>query len=194
MDLGSVRDINEVSILQGRNSVNDVDYFDHAVLECSANGRQWTALIPDMKQQYVIAWKGDTVKARYVRIRRLDSGRRNYASVRSFEVNPPRLENIGFSIRAAQPEQVLYAFDKCLDTSFKNKDTFAFGIPEGTKSYTLLMNQLPGKITLKQLKADGSVLAETSISTAFAHISLVPEATMIQIEGQAEFFEIIPKS
>ncbi len=194
VDLGSVRDVNEVSILQGRNSVNDVDYFDHAVLECSANGRQWTALIPDMKQQYVIAWKGDTVKARYVRIRRLDSGRRNYASVRSFEVNPPRLENIGFSIRAAQPEQVLYAFDKCLDTSFKNKDTFAFGIPEGTKSYTLLMNQLPGKITLKQLKADGSVLAETSISTAFAHISLVPEATMIQIEGQAEFFEIIPKS
>ena len=32
VDLGSVKDVTEVSILQGRNSVDDVDYFDHAVV------------------------------------------------------------------------------------------------------------------------------------------------------------------
>ena len=36
----------------------------------------------------LINWKGDAVKARYVRLKRLESERKNYASVRSFEDKP----------------------------------------------------------------------------------------------------------
>lgn len=39
LDLRSVRPVSEVSILQGRNSKDDVDYFDHAILECSEDGK-----------------------------------------------------------------------------------------------------------------------------------------------------------
>ena len=31
VDLRDIRDVTEISILQGRNSVDDVDYFDHAI-------------------------------------------------------------------------------------------------------------------------------------------------------------------
>lgn len=54
VDLRDVRDVTEVSILQGRNSVDDVDYFDHAILECSADGKTWTPLIGELTKQYVI--------------------------------------------------------------------------------------------------------------------------------------------
>lgn len=109
VDLRDVRDVTEVSILQGRNSVDDVDYFDHAILECSADGKTWTPLIGELTKQYVINWKGDAIKARYVRLKRLDSERKNYASVRSFDVNPLHAENLGFKLEAENPLQAVYA-------------------------------------------------------------------------------------
>ena len=48
------RNISDISILQGRNSVDDVDYFDHALLECSEDGTAWTPLSKELKKQYVI--------------------------------------------------------------------------------------------------------------------------------------------
>ena len=57
----------------------------------------WQPLLADLRGQYVIDWRGGAVKARYVRLRRIDSQRTNYASVRSFEVNPLRLDNLGFT-------------------------------------------------------------------------------------------------
>ena len=90
VDLRTIRDVSEISILQGRNSVDDVDYFDHAILEYSEDGKIWKPLTEELKQQYIIQWQGEAVKARYVRLRRLDSKRTNYASIRSFEVNPLR--------------------------------------------------------------------------------------------------------
>ena len=41
VDLRTIRDVSEISILQGRNSVDDVDYFDHAILEYSEDGKIW---------------------------------------------------------------------------------------------------------------------------------------------------------
>ena len=43
-DLGCVRQVSEVRILQGRNSVDDVDYFDNTVLEYSVDRKEWKAL------------------------------------------------------------------------------------------------------------------------------------------------------
>ena len=194
IDMGSVQDVREVSILQGRNSVDDVDFFDHARLEASADGRTWTALIPEMTKQYVIHWESDTpVKARYVRLLRLDSERKNYASARSFDVNPLRLDNVGFSIQATEPEAVLRAFDKRIGTSYKSQGTFSFAIPEGTTSYTFLMNQPTGSVTLRQLSKEGNVLSSTPLDTPYERVEVNKEAATLQIEGSGEFFEIIGK-
>lgn len=54
VDLCSTTEITEVSILQGRNSVDDVDYFDNAIVEYSEDGENWTALTDTLRRQYVI--------------------------------------------------------------------------------------------------------------------------------------------
>lgn len=83
VDLREARPVREIRILQGRNSVDDVDYFDHATLQYSVDGKEWHTLIPEVEKKYEIEWKGKEVQARYVRLMRLNSERRNYAAVRS---------------------------------------------------------------------------------------------------------------
>ena len=192
-DLGSVIDVKEIHILQGRNSVDDVDYLDHAALQYSTDGQNWTTLIDDMQKQYIIDWKGEPVKARYVRLLRLDSKKQNYAAVRTFDVNPLRLDNIGFAIEAADAQKALYAFDKRLATTYANTGTLAFEVVPGTKSYTLLMNQPATGVTLKQLDKDGKVLAETTLNAPFAQVEVAEEAVKMQLDGTVEIFEIIAK-
>lgn len=193
-DLGRVRDVEEVRILQGRNSVDDVDYFDHAVVEYSEDGKTWTPLTGELEKQYVINWSGEPVRARYVRLKRLESPRTNWASVRSFEVNPVRAERLGFEIEAEDAAQALYAFDRNPGTSFENRGVLKFGIPEGTKRYTLLL-KLPaeGAVTLRQLAADGSEAARTTVDRPFAEVAVAEGAAAIELEGQAEVFEILAR-
>lgn len=195
IDLGSVRNISDISILQGRNSVDDVDYFDHALLECSEDGTAWTPLSKELKKQYVILWNGEPVKARYVRLKRLESARTNYAAIRSFDVNPARIENLGFHLDAENQQQALYAFDKRLGTSYKNQGILTFEVPENVKGYILLIKPIatasPAKI--KQLKTDGTQVSETVIDSAYYTTELSDGVSQIQIEGDVELFEIIPQ-
>lgn len=193
VDLGCLRDVREVSILQGRNSVDDVDFFDHVILECSEDGKQWKPLIDDMQNQYVIEWKGKPVKARYVRLRRLDSKRTNWAAIRSFDVNPARVDNLGFKLEADSVQQALSAFDQRLSTSYHNHGTLIFEVPQGTHSYTWLFGKLPsnGNVTLRQLKTDGSVLSETDVHSSFLQLELAKDAAKIELTGDVEIFEII---
>lgn len=193
VDLGCLRDVREVSILQGRNSVDDVDFFDHAILECSEDGKQWKPLIDDMQNQYVIEWKGKPVKARYVRLRRLDSKRTNWAAIRSFDVNPARVDNLGFKLEADSVQQALSAFDQRLSTSYHNHGTLIFEVPQGTHSYTWLFGKLPsnGNVTLRQLKTGGSVLSETDVHSSFLQLELAKDAAKIELTGDVEIFEII---
>lgn len=90
LDLGEVTGINAVIIAQGRNTPDDVDYFDNARLEYSLDGKQWNTLKDSIVSQYEINYQADQpVQARYVRLlRRDDSKRTNWMAVRSFEVNP----------------------------------------------------------------------------------------------------------
>lgn len=192
VDLRDIRDVTEISILQGRNSVDDVDYFDHAILECSADGRTWTPLIKELNKQYVINWKGDAVKARYVRLKRLESERKNYASVRSFEVNPLHVENLGFKLESENPQQVVYAFDQNLSTSYKVSNALTFEVPQGTKTYTLLMDKLSAPLKVKQFDKKGELVSETSISSPFFKLELTNDkVTKVTLEGKAEIFEVI---
>lgn len=195
VDLRDVRDVTEVSILQGRNSVDDVDYFDHAILECSADGKTWTPLIGELTKQYVINWKGDALKARYVRLKRLDSDRKNYASVRSFDVNPLHAENLGFKLEAENPQQAVYAFDQNLATSYQVAQSISFEVPQGVKAYTLLMNELSSPLKIKQFDKKGNLLSETTVSSPYFKLELTNnKVTKVSLEGKAEIFEVIADS
>ena len=192
MSLRDVRDVTEISILQGRNSKDDVDYFDHAIVECSADGKTWKTLTGELDKQYIIHWQGAPEKARYVRLKRLDSKRTNYASVRSFDVNPLRPENMGFSLEADSLDKTIYAFDNNLATSYKSTKTLTFGVKENVKAYTLLMNRLSAPLKCIQLDKKGKVVSETMIETPFARIELANKnVAKIRLEGVAEVFEIV---
>lgn len=194
VDLRCIRDVSEISILQGRNSVDDVDYFDHALLEYSEDGKVWKPLTGELEKQYVITWNGEPVRARYVRLKRLESARTNYASIRSFEVNPVRVENPGFGLKAENMQQALYAFDQRLGTSYLNQGTLAFHVPQGAKGYTILMNRLSSNgtpVKFKQLRADGTLVSETPVDSPFFKIELADGVSEAQLEGTAEIFEII---
>ncbi len=96
VDMGIVREVREVRIIQGRNSVDDVDYFDHCILEYSTDGETWVALTEPMEGVYEIEWKGEPFEARYVGIRKLESKKRNWLAIRSFEINPVAESDFGW--------------------------------------------------------------------------------------------------
>ncbi len=196
-DLGCLTEVNEVSILQGRNSVDDVDYFDHAILEYSENGKDWKPLTDKLEKQYIINWSGASVKARYIRLRKLESSKTNWAAVRSFEINPVRVENLGFKIHAKDINSALYAFDRHPGTSYLNEGIFSFEVPKNTKGYTMLLrlgldNNNSTPVKLRQFEANGTLLTETVINTPFFNVNLVEGVTKIEVEGKVDIFEIIP--
>lgn len=195
VDLGCVRDVTEINILQGRNSTDDVDYFDHTLLEYSADGKSWQQLTDSLKKQYVIQWSGEPVKAQYVRIKKLPSSKKNWAAVRSFEVNPIRMDKLNFRVEANNLEKALYAFDKNLATSFTSNGIFSFGIPEKASECTILMkfNASGSPVKLRQLSAKGNLISETVIATPFAQVNLTKDIAKIEIEGEVEIFETIFK-
>ena len=193
VDLRDVRDVTEISILQGRNSKDDVDYFDHAVVECSTDGKTWKALTGELNKQYVIHWQGAPEKARYVRLKRLDSKRTNYASVRSFDVNPLRPDNLGFTLEADTLGKAVYAFDNNLATSYQSVKAMTFGVNKDVKAYILLLNELAAPIKCVQLNKKGKVLSETVIDSPYARIEIANKnVCQVRLEGKAEVFEIVP--
>lgn len=191
VDLGGVFPVGEVSILQGRNSVDDVDYFDHVTLEASADGRTWQPLLDGLTRQYVIRWTGAAVDARYVRLRRLDSERTNYASVRTFEVNPLRSDDLGFALVADDGEGALRMFDGRIETSYVSPEEFTFGVKPGAKSCTLLMNTLEAPVEVTQVAPDGTELAKQSVSRPFCRFDVAEGAATVRVKGPAEVFEIV---
>ena len=190
VDLCSAVPVEEIFILQGRNSTDDVDYFDHAALQYSADGKTWHTLIDDMQKQYVIKWEGEPVQARFVRLLRLDSPKQNWASVRTFEVNPAKPGNLGFQIQAADPQAAVDAFDKDVQSFYRCEGTLSFGLAEGSRSLTLLTGD-GGGFTVKQLDKDGNEILSSTRSGAFTSVELAPETAGVAIDGTADIYEII---
>lgn len=191
VDMGCVRPLHEVAIRQGRNSVDDVDYFDHALLECSLDGRTWQPLTDSLRQTYEVAWTGEPVEARYVRLRRLDSPRTNWAAVRTFEVNPMRAGQLGFSLSAEDPAAALCAFDRNPMTSFAG-GALSFGVAEGVGGYTLLLAPSEGAL-VRQRAADGTVVAEQAVTAPLFRFAVAEGAAEVEIVGASELFEVIPQ-
>ncbi|WP_300700258.1 beta-N-acetylglucosaminidase domain-containing protein [Bacteroides sp.] len=192
-DLGNAKEISEISILQGRNSEDDVDYFDNALVEYSEDGKSWTALTDSLQKQYVINWSGTPVKARYVRLKRLSSTKSNWAAVRSFEINPIKVKNLNFHIEADDLEKALLAFDKNPSTSYINNGVLSFTLPKDISGCTLLLkpNSSKGPLKLLQYSSDHKLLAETTLSTPFIKVDFAKGTEKVEIDGAIEIFEII---
>ena len=190
-DLLSQRDVTEIAIVQGRNSVNDGDYFDSTILEYSADGVQWNALTDTLNKQYIINWTGEPVKARYVRIRKLPTEKKSWSTVRTFKVNPLKAEDLAFTVEATDIEKALYAFDKNPGTAYKNEGTLTFGLPANKKECVILANPKGGKTTIKQLAADGSIIATLNTSLAYIKFAINPDTAKITVDGNLEIYEVI---
>lgn len=189
VDLRDEREVSEIFILQGRNSVDDVDYFDHAALECSRDGKTWVRLIDDMQKQYVIRWQGEPQKARYVRIKRLESAKKNYAAVRLFAVNPLHPRQLGFAIEAADPQQALRAFDNNPSTAYSCNGELTFEVK--APSYVLLLDKVSEPLKCIVEDAQGNPLSEQTITTPYFRLETGEQAARIRLTGRAEIFEVV---
>lgn len=194
VDIGYVKEVSEIRIIQGR-SIGDVDYYDHAVLEYSETGENWEPLADSLKNRYVIDWQGGPVRARYIRLRKLQSAKSNWVAVRRFDVDPVRREKLGFDLRA--DEQALQAFDYNPATSFMHSGVLSFGVARNVTGYTLLLKlPAPGRaadpVKFRQFDIKGKLLSEATVDTHFFKVQLVAGASRVEIDGETEIFEILP--
>lgn len=194
LDLGKVMPIWEVDLKQGRNATDDVDYFDHAILEYSADGLSWHPLVADLRKQYDIRWTGQGVRGRFVRLRKLPSEKTNWLAVRSFKVNPVGVSSLGLDVRSGQGETAIRAFDEQPLTSFHLSGTLSLCIPKHARRYILLL-KLPENQTVKVRQHDkkGRVVAQTAVNSSFYQFDVAKKAARLSIEGNAEIYEIIRK-
>ena len=218
-DLRTVRDVYRITILQGRNSTDDTDYFESAVLETSTDGENWIALTGELEKHYEITWSampdGKPVKARYVRLRRLDSEKRSYAAIRSFEISTG--DSVRFSTAASSVEVVdtsggsdaAKAFDSRISTSYNLNGEISIDIPSGIGEYIFLLSSVPGTcgqdtyshtasaahqgpfLKIAQLDSDGLTVEETCADSPYFVIKLNDEATVLKLTGHAGIVEIV---
>ena len=192
LDLGQPTDVSDIVIYQGRKD-GDVDFFDKAVVEASVDGKEWQPLTDEFEGQYFINWKGKPVKARYVRLRKLESKKSNWAAIRSFRVNPVTEKNIGIKIEAENPATALLAFDNNPSTAYTSKGSVKFSRKHDSNSAIFLFDTLTADVLLKQLNDKGEVIETRKIDTPYTNITFAPEAKNLLIEGPVRIFEIIQK-
>ncbi|MDE7411354.1 MAG: discoidin domain-containing protein, partial [Paramuribaculum sp.] len=191
VDLGELRPVEEIIVHQGRNSVDDVDYFDNVALEYSTDGRQWIALTDSLPKTYIVTWEGAPVEARYVRLKRLDSDKKNWASVRSFKVNPPSAKRIPLNVTASDAQGALLAFDSNPMTTFDSKDSISFDRKSKADKLIILGTELTPAFTLLQLDSKGNTIAQTPVNTAYSTIAIEPAAVRFTLRGNGKLAEII---
>lgn len=179
VDMGVVRPVKELRIIQGRNSVDDVDYFDHCIVEYSTDGEEWTALTEPMQGVYDIEWSGEPFEARYVGIRKLESEKRNWLAIRSFEINP---------VTEAE-----YGVDGNPFTALTADGELRFALSgESSRCILLLGDVTSTNGEWQLLGSDGSTIATGKIDSAFTAIDCHGAATLV-LNGVEQLFELIEK-
>lgn len=193
VDLQAIRPVSQVNILQGRNSVDDGDYYSNVILECSSDGKAWKPLTDAMQKAYVINWKGDSaVDARYVRLRRMDNDSKSWAAVREFTVT---VENVDRDAILEQPfgAGMLKAFDENPTTSYALQGTVGMNRLEKNNQLVVLCAEPKTPLAVKQFDNKGKELSIQSVTTPYVKIMLDPVATKITLSGSADIYEIIQK-
>ena len=177
-DMGIVRTVRELRIIQGRNSTDDVDYFDHVIVEYSADGQEWVALTEPLEGVYDIEWAGEPFEARYVGIRKLESKKRNWLAIRSFDINPVTKEQ--------------YAEDCNPFTALRSEGSVHIDLEEISR-LVVLMEGINENSYLSLFNANGEEIARQALSSAYLCLEDVAStgAVSATIEGVEQIFEII---
>lgn len=190
IDLRAIRRVPKVQIWQGRNSVDDVDFFDHATLQYSADGKEWHTLIPELKDSYDIVWEGQPVEARYIRLLRLDSERKNYAAVRRFEVTT--LSDNSLSITQNPSPDSAALIDLSLHTTYPLSGEVTLNIAPKATEVVVLTGPLKAPLLLKQLDKEGNILyTEKLYAPLLKTKKVAKEVDKITLEGEADIYEVI---
>jgi hyaluronoglucosaminidase len=189
VDMGIVREVREIRIIQGRNSVDDVDYFDHCILEYSKDGETWVALTEPMEGVYEIEWNGEPFEARYVGIRKLESKKRNWLAIRSFEINPVAEADFGWD---ANP----FTFVK-VEGSIVVDIMSGCYTENGEKSLELMLGELGDKVEYR-IYNDFADYSRGEITSSRASIELpmtdiVSGQWRIELKGNFDLYELFYK-
>lgn len=191
VDLGTVRAVDEVLVHQGRNSVDDGDYFERVVLQASPDGKNWASLTDSLERTYIIEWAGEPVEARYVRLLRLPSKRNSWAAVRSFRVNPISEKRVGLNVTAADPTAALRAFDDTPETAFNlSQGDLAFDRATGAGELIMLCGN-GTELTVDQLDAKGKVIASAKVSDPFSRVAVETATKRFIVKGKADIYEAV---
>lgn len=198
VDLRAVRSVQKIDILQGRNSTDDVDFFDHATLEYSTDGATWHTLIPEMSDRYEVHWEGAPIEARYVRLKRLESERRNYASMRSFAVNSgvaDKDDDFVLVDSAETPGTLgLSAIDQTLSTAYALDGMLTLQLATESRDFVVLLGKVTTPLSVLQINDKGEVVAEDALRHPYNEIQKVSaEVTQIAIKGQGLVYEVIAR-
>lgn len=192
VDLMQVTPVSEIEVLQGRNSDKaDVDFFDHATLEASADGKEWTPLIPELTNTYIIRWTGEPVNARYVRLRRLDSKRTNWTAVREFAINP--INPARFGLDAPAPDKAIAAFDANPLSAATVDGYIAFNRTPEANTLIVLGGKDAAGLAVSQFNAQGQLISTTLLENPYSEVALLPSATRLYITGAGTVNELIQK-
>jgi hyaluronoglucosaminidase len=175
-DMGIVREVREVRIIQGRNSVDDVDYFDHCILEYSADGETWVALTEPLEGVYEIEWRGEPFMARYVGIRKLESAKRNWLAIRSFDINPVTKEE--------------YGADSNPFTHLATEGEAIFMLKPSTTRVTLLMGDVKEGARCTLYDAAGEVIDEVAVDASILHLDS-RGAVKLSLQGVEAIYECV---
>ena len=177
VDMSGVSEVREVKIVQGRNSVDDVDYFDHAIVEYSVDGEEWLPLTEEFTGVYEISWKG-SVEARYIRLRKLESQKRNWLAIRSFEVNPVAKSEFGWDGNPFTAVQIAGAL--------------SFEMPKGGKMAYLMLGKLPKEgVVCRLLNKDGEEISKHKVTSSFHAVALTSDVYALDVRGKVELFEAL---
>ena len=185
-DMGIVREVREIRIIQGRNSVDDVDYFDHCVVEYSTDGENWTALTEPLQGVYDIEWKGEPFEARYVGIRKLESKKRNWLAIREFAINPVTLAEYGWDCNPFTSLKVEGSIDIDIPSACYSKN--------GEAHLELMLGELDGRVEYRIYNdfADYSSGEITSSRTSIAlpATSIGSGEWRIELKGDFDLYEL----
>ena len=144
-----------------------------------------------MKLTYIIKWTGEPIEARYLRLRRLASEKKNWTAVRTIEVNPVSAERVGLNVMAANAKMALRAHDSNPTTVYALNGDMAFDRRKDAQALTLLASRPAQPMTVVQLDATGKELSRSEVTTAYSKTAFLPETARVVVSGHADIYEAI---
>ena len=128
---------------------------------------------------YDIEWRGEAVEARYVGIRKLESKKRNWLAIRSFEINPVAESEYGWD---ANPFTVVDAHEAVVATIAKDATTAQ-----------LLLGKLSEGAYVELLDSNRVPIKRLSLTQPNTKLDLTPGAAYIAIQNDGGVYEVVFK-